>query len=374
MEGKRLKGLFVTHNYGLYGASQSLQLLLNNQNEFDVTLVIPRKKILSQEETKRISHQFGVEHTKIKQFFLPWTNCFEGRKTDFRSGLLIDLKNLLWKANKNRFYRFLSSGGYDFIHLNSIVLCEMITDGYPFVIHIRELLIDYFNKVLNHVHKAKGVIFIDDSVVNPFLSVNLKNGIVLSNPVDMRFCNKYQHVDQPFDGQIVITMIGRIEEGKGVDFIIKAFKNTKSDLVRLLIVGDKGDGFHGDYMSHCRELATGDKRILFWGEEKDICKIYAFSDYVIRGEINFRMGRSILEALYSDCHIVIPCSDPKVIAENNELSKFPEKVHYYSPRNMESLSAVFSRLPDRKIVKSNFASNMNEYVYGFNEFIKNTFS
>ena len=326
---------------------------------------------MSQQEKGKIGQRFGVDKKRIKQCFLPWVNCFECRKTDFRSGLLISMKNLLWKTNQKKFYRFLSHGGFDFIYLNSIVLCEMISEQYPFFIHIREFLIDNFDKVFNQVRKATGVIFIDDSVVKPFMTVDLKNRIVLSNPVDMRPCEKYLQRGHPFDGWVVITMIGRIEEDKGVDFVIKAFKQTNSEFLRLIIVGDQGDGFHSGYMRYCRELAVGDKRILFWGEEKNISKIYAWSDYVIRGEIDFRMGRSVLEALYSGSNVIIPCSEVRIVVTNCELNKFKEKVYPYFPRDVESLKRLFSGLSADKIVKSNFASNVDEYGAGLHRYLWN---
>ena len=91
-----LKGLFVTHNYGLYGASQSLQLLLKIQSGIDASLFIPKKKIISRSASERIARRFGIRGSNLKQFFLPWINCFEGRKTDLRNRILVSLKNILW--------------------------------------------------------------------------------------------------------------------------------------------------------------------------------------------------------------------------------------------------------------------------------------
>jgi len=371
MNKRKLKGLFVTHNYGLYGASQSLKLLLRNQKNIDATLVIPRREMLSQQDKERIGQRFGVEATKIKQFFLPWINCFEGRKTDLQNYFLVAAKNLLWKIDRNRFHRYVSAGGFDFIHLNSIVLCGIISESHPFIIHIRERLIHYREWVLSQVEKAKGVIFIDDSVVPPFLPIDIKDSVILTNPVDMRNCTIHTANGNPFGNQTVFTMIGRIEEGKGVDFVIDAFRNTSGDQMRLLIIGDKGDGIHGGFVKHCRELAAGDPRISFWGEEKNISKIYTWCDYIIRGEVDFRMGRSVLEALYSDCDVIVPIRNDQSVKTNEELTKFKSKVHTYLPRDMGSLAKTFLNLSGRKAQKLNFHSNINGYVKTFNEYISN---
>jgi len=368
----RLNGLFITHNYGLYGASQSLQLLLNNRNDIDATLIIPMKKVLSRREKTEIAERFGVDQERIRQFFLPWVNCFECRKTDVKTRLIIGLKNLLWKTNRRRLFRFIRSGQFDFIHLNSMVLSEVIRPGYPFIIHIREFLIDDMDRIFHHVKNARGVIFIDDSVVGPFGSVDLKNRVVIGNPVDMRSCERYVDTERSFSGKVVIAMIGRVEADKGIDFVIRAFKKTDRNGLKLVIVGDVGDGSNGSYMAHCRRLAFDDDRIVFWGEEKNISKIYAFTDYIIRGEIDFRMGRSILEALYSGSHVIIPCSEPKMIASNDELVKFRYRTHPYAPRDAAALQVVLSNLSDHRVHDPGFDSNVGDYVKKFNEYVQNT--
>ena len=181
----KIKALFITHDYGLYGASQSLQLLLKNNKEIDVTLVVKVKEILTIEKRKRIAYQFGIDHKKIKQLFLPWDNCFEERKTDFRNVTIKRIENIFWKLTKKRLYREIERGKYDFIHLNSLVLNEIINDCYTFIIHLREVLIDPTPTRMKRISKAKGIIFIDKSVEVPFKSCDLQKRITLNNPVDI---------------------------------------------------------------------------------------------------------------------------------------------------------------------------------------------
>ena len=87
------------------------------------------------------------------------------------------------------------------------------------------------------------------------------------------------------------------------------------------------------------ELSLPDKRIEFHGEEKDINRIYALSDYIIRGEIDFRIGRTIFEALYADCDVILPSSD-KEIEREKDLRVLRDKVHIYTPRDRKSLTTV----------------------------------
>ena len=374
MTEKKRRALFVTHNFGLYGASKSLQLLLKNNSEIDVTLIIPAKGILTESKRKIVADRFGIGCNLIKQFFLPWSNCFECRKINFTGNLLEKVKNILWKINKSQFYKFIENGHYDYVHLNSLVLNDIIIDKYPFILHIREYLIDYAEKVIPKIKKSKGVIFIDESIKKPFEHVELDNEITLSNPIDMRDVSKHGNMESIHADKAVISLIGRIEQDKGIEFIIKSFKSSLCQGMQLIIVGNEGDGISTGYQNYCQDMSEGDKRIVFWGFENDIHKIYAMSDYIIRGEIDFRMGRSILEALYSDCEVILPISNQKILDSNPELSKFKNKIHAYVPRNLESLNKLLLALDRRKVRKKRFHSNIKEYIKDFNEYIDDILS
>lgn len=363
---RRLKALFVTHDYGMYGASKSLQLLLKNNNQMDVTLAVPLKEILTLKKKEKIANKFGITVKDIKQFFLPWDNCDELRKTDFIHGNEKKIRNLLWKITQNIFYSEIERHNYDFIHLNSLVLNRMINRRYPFIIHIRDYLEDDPAIVVEHLKKAKGVIFIDDSVEMPFEGRTIPNKLTLYNPVDMSGVRKLINSNLDHGNEVIVSIIGRIEVAKGVDFIIKAFNRANCENMRLLIVGN---GAPVSFVNYCKRLARSNKRIVFWGKEDNIDKIYALSDYVIRGEIDYRMGRSILEALYSDCDVILSSSDGKIAGRNVELAKFKNKVHCYSPRNIVSLKTLFKSLDKRKVVKGNFQSNVEKYVHAFNRYI-----
>jgi len=368
---KKLKGLYITHDYGLYGASQSLQLLLKNIQDTDLTLVIPYKEILTVRKKREIAYLFGLRENQIKQFFLPWDNCFEGRRIDFFNVSVQRIKNILWKITKKRLYREIETGEYDYVHLNSLALNNIIVERYPFILHIREFLTNSSKDRLKRISRSKGVIFIDESVQKPFEHYQLKSKIVLNNPVNMDNVGQYCDINSHYAKYTVISIIARIVDEKGIDFIIKSFKKASCDSLRLVIVGDKGSGFSTGYGNYCKEISTEDKRITFWGEEKNIGKIYGISDYIVRGEIDFRMGRSVLEALYSDCDVIVPISNKKIVETNQELTKFKSKVHTYLPKDIDSLTKVFLRLAGRKIKKRNFRSNTDDYVKRFNEYIHN---
>jgi len=61
-----------------------------------------------------------------------------------------------------------------------------------------------------------------------------------------------------------ITYIGRLVRHKGVHYLIEAFKQIKTDK-KLVIVGDSAHT--DDYVAELRELAAGDDRIIFTGNQ-----------------------------------------------------------------------------------------------------------
>ena len=78
----------------------------------------------------------------------------------------------------------------------------------------------------------------------------------------------------------IFAMIGTLNDEKGVPFAIEAFRSVKSPDARLLLVGYKPPGMQ----ARLEQLAAGDPRIVFWGEEREIEQIYTLADYNLRGE------------------------------------------------------------------------------------------
>lgn len=133
-----------------------------------------------------------------------------------------------------------------------------------------------------------------------------------------------------------------------------------------------GKGSDSRYEKYCKKLATDDARIIFWGEEPDILKIYALSDYVVRGEIAFRIGRTIFEALYSDCDVIVP-GEMNAIAKIEAARSYAQKIHAYKPRDTESLRTTLESVALNKIKKKSFHSNVPLYANNFSTYMREIF-
>ncbi len=367
---KTVRGLFLTHDISNYGASRSLQLLLNNYRDIHIDLIVRKNLFRKDVSIQDIRSRFGPHIAVIARHYLPFDHCYKYRPDNSCKITLQRIINrIVWRATRSRVYDIIEKGNYDFIHLNSLVLHPVITPGYPFVIHMRDIYDQSSLHALINVKKAKGVIFIDETTREPFLNVSLSHSIVLNNPFDMTLLNEYtkRHFNWPerdFTKRIIFSIIGGVTEKKGVDFIIRSFMKLRNDNARLLIVG-RGEK---DYESLCRRIALQDKRIIFWGEERDILKIYSISDYILRGEEYQCIGRTIYEGLYASCQVIIPA---EVVNRKPmfEFDTFKQAIHFYQPRNEHELSDLLKRLSLIKVRKLSFYSNVDVYVRQFHQFI-----
>lgn len=358
-----MRALFVTHAAGLYGASRSLQLLLRNYREVDFDVAVDRT-LLSAFNVDDIARQFHVPAKKVFPFFLPFDLCTLGKD---KPSFMRPARHVFWHFDSKRFYSFLRKNNYDFIHLNSLVLHSMITDEHPFIMHVRERFDGTSRTAGPNLCKAAGLVFIDDATYTPFCNLALPPHIIINNPFDMRPPGNdraRRGLEGVGGGRTVFAVIGRVTPEKGIDFIIRAFMEVKARNVVLLIVGRGLAAF----VDACRKLAAPDERIVFMDEEPEIEKVYAAADYVLRGEENACVGRTVYEALYSGCHVMVPGSrgDSGIFFEYD---RFQPMVHFYAPRNVQNLTALFEGRAQIKIIDRQYSSNVEEYVARFHSFV-----
>jgi glycosyltransferase involved in cell wall biosynthesis len=356
-----LRVLFVNHSLNLGGSTRSLRELIANYRGVAIDLVVPHLD----RSMDDVRGYFGPNVREVHRKWLPFELCYRGRAPLLRAGHRWAFFAAAWRAQRDRFYRF--ARDYDVIHLNSVVLHPMITRELPMVVHVREIIDFDVARVKRNVAKARGVIFIDEATKAPFTGVPLAKTLVLNNPVDMTGVK-----DPPRDAAAriggdpakltVFAMIGVLIPEKGVDRVIRAFKGTRDPNTRLVIVGG------GTQEAELRALAAGDDRIVFWGVERAVEGVFALADYVLRGEAYPCVGRTIYEALYAGCGVIIPgaVTDHTLF----EYERFAERVSFYSPGDEAALRGVFERLAGRKITQKRGESNAADHVAAFDAFVR----
>ena len=355
---KKIKCIFISHALltNNTGAATSLRTFLKYQSFLDIDLVLPlfifnlfRWPKLIRQNLRSLPPSVN----KVYFFPLPWSRCFEGSQTSPKAVAAYALSNIVAYIFRPILKFLLKQPTYKFIYLNSVALHSLTSAHYKTIVHVREVLkkpSDIRANAIDNLKKAAGLIFIDKRTHDAF-SNHIKNDVhpsdcIINNPFDMTKARRLREKKIPFkytshyrcENEKIFSYVGSIEKIKGVDFIIKTFLHVKPMQAKLLIIGSGT----ARYFNYCKTLAADSQSIVFLGElgPDAILEIYAQSDYVLRGDPDFRIGRTIYEGLYAGCRVILPKSpaDNRIDAD---LSPFSGQVLFYKPRDINSLGEIF---------------------------------
>lgn len=164
-----------------------------------------------------------------------------------------------------------------------------------------------------------------------------------------------------------ILFLGRIVPEKGISYLIKAFKEVKTDKI-LVIAGGASDT--GEHYNELKELAKTDDRIIFTGfvQGRILEELYSNAYvYTLPSDLE-GMPLSLLEAMsYSNCvlgsnidEIVEVVEDKAVLFEKSNVKDLTEKLQY---------------LCDDENVVNEYKNNARRYIcdkYSWDEVTKQT--
>jgi glycosyltransferase involved in cell wall biosynthesis len=355
-----MKILFITQ--AVYLSQSLITHILNIEND-TVDLII-NKKIIGKDINIEYAHKvFKNKVNTIYECILPLYNCYIGRSTSSIHKWSSVIKKLMYPVTMIKVKNIMKSGKYSYIYLNSLILHKLITKEYPFILHVRERYDGSDPSVNASLMKAAGVIFIDATVAESFKDLDLKHKMILNNPFDMHPDLIHTLKINLDTNKTIFSVVGRIEDGKGTPLIIDAFKKANLENSILLIVGFGGNM---NYVNACMNKAHGNENIIFYGVEENIQLIYDVTDYVVRGESEQCIGRTMYEGLYSGCEVIVPGQNMACVFENN---LFQDKIHFYKPSDVDQLATLFKKFNGNKIVDRIYRSNAKEYVQEFDKFI-----
>jgi glycosyltransferase involved in cell wall biosynthesis len=361
---KRKKILFVTHTLeGLYGAATSLRLLLENYASIEADLLLPRSFRRPRDLTATAARFPAIR--RAYEISMPVDLGLLGIRRDLADTAHGVAHWLGWQRDRGFYRRLLRDNQYDLVHFNSPVLHQMVLPGLPSVMHMRDIIIDHASPVIDRLANGSGIVFIDATTRRPFARREGRmHALTLNNPIDMRAIAQAKRLDDPRLGPAttVFSMIGRVSELKGVALVVEAFRQGAGAADILLVVGAGPE----NYMAHCRTLAGGDPRIVFWGEEQDVKRVYASTDYVIRGDPKPCIGRTIYEGLYSGCHIIMPGPpEAELIFESD---RFGDSIAFYTAGSRDALAQTFAARSGKTVAARDYRSNVGDYVQAFDAF------
>lgn len=355
----QVRKLFITHNIGMVGgANKSLRGLIRNLDE-KVDLIAPIDHTVSNQQLKEF---FGENINKVYRFYLPSRSSIEGYDNTLSNWCYTEMRYL---QDKNKIYELIEKNKYDFVHLNSYILYPLLNRKYPMYIHVREI---YNGNVASRLfvnryfQRAKGVIYIDYAVKEA-LAIRCKKSMILNNPfnqravLDVELERTYKKYN--ISGETVFAFVtDQKVPVKGLDFIADGFIKSNCNNAKLLIVGMTAVA---KYNSH--------KNISFVGKTNHMEEIYAITDYVLRGEPFFAIGRTVYEGLFSGCNVIVPGDKSKNLEKMFCYKKFKKQINMYSPRNTKEFVDIIKQKSQIKKEKRMGLSNEQQYIKKFKGFI-----
>jgi len=141
------------------------------------------------------------------------------------------------------------------------------------------------------------------------------------------------------EGNFVFGMVGRISDGKGYEFAIKAFSKVDIDEARLLIIGSPNSAKDKQYYEKLKKqveaLSLKDK-VLFLEHQTEIAKYYRIFDVYVNSSIHDEgFGLSVGEAMFLSVPVI---SSP--YGGLSEFVKLGETAEVIYPREENAIVAI----------------------------------
>jgi glycosyltransferase involved in cell wall biosynthesis len=300
---------FFTHYESLYGANRSMLNLIEGLLQKGVNVLV-----VSAEQgavTEKLD-QMGVEYF-ISPFY-PGMN--RGPKTPGFKARVKYYRDNLWRLRKNLkllfpLYKKLNEWQPDILYSNSSVISIGIYLALllrkPHVWHFREFgdldfdfSPDLGEKVFNYLRKkSDAIICISDAVKNHYPLVGLPvyviyNGIASEAVFNILYKQKQQRVSNTKKNQNFV-LVGRLNEKKGQEIAIKAFKTVveKYPDAHLFIVGGGDKTKLVDLVKHL----SLEKYISFLGFVNEPFAAFDMADTSLMCSTNEAMGRVTVESM-----------------------------------------------------------------------------
>lgn len=129
-------------------------------------------------------------------------------------------------------------------------------------------------------------------------SIVFANGIERPKKVDLNTMKKFG-----LEKGNYILFLGRVVPEKGIHYLIKAFKNTKTN--KKLVIA--GGATNLDYLEYLKQLSDGDNRVIFTGhmKGKQVQELYSNPYMFVLPSDLEGMANALLEAMsYGNCCLI----------------------------------------------------------------------
>lgn len=341
----------VSHREGaFYGAETSLKFLLNEIKDANPSIkfdVILRKSFLpwrnnSTADILVIAKFFEIETSQIKEAWIPYVT-FPIERLSIKSFIRFISTNIIEPFFRTKINNLLI--GYDFVHINNSHLYLTGKALKSKKGNVSQHIRDYIHYPSWMSNCASKYFAIDDTTFNSMPFIYKSNGWKLLNPYQKKEIIKLDFELSEIRGnyKFVFCIVGALIPIKGVDYVIKEFIKINNSNCCLVIAG----GYHEKgYFTYLKKLVNGDSRIFFIGQVGEVEQVYNISDFNIRGDDRFCIGRTTIESCYWGLLNILPKKNSdKIIFESDNVSKLiEERSTFYDARIEGSLSIVIRKI------------------------------
>lgn len=157
----------------------------------------------------------------------------------------------------------------------------------------------------------------------------------------------------------IFIMVGRIQQWKGQDIVVSAFKKMSNrDNVSLLIVGEYTFEKDRVYFENLQKMVKGYDSMILTGYRDDVPKLIMGSDVLIHATTTAEpFGLVLLEAMLAGKPVVATTTGgPSEIVENYETGIL------YEPGNSDELSHIMNKLIDDVNLRNKLSINSKKAV------------
>ncbi len=153
------------------------------------------------------------------------------------------------------------------------------------------------------------------------------------------------------DDEFVIGFIGRLEEQKGVRYLLEAVKNLNSSFshLKIIIVGD------GALRKSLEEQASAMGNVTFLGYQRDTAKLYSAFDVFVLPSLFEGLPVSAIEAMAAGCPVVTTRVGGVAEVVEHEVTGL-----LVQPENSEQLADALQRLITHPDLCSQMGANGRE--------------
>lgn len=329
------------------GSARSIAISLNALND---------SKIINGDNIKIYYHAIPFTEAKIGPNFkkylsigtlLPYVRIYKGANLRYWVWIR-ELINLIAFAVFWFFSLRSSISKTDLVYINSISLFPILwflPRENPVIIHIREQFNTTGRPILSRVainlirKRANQIIAIDTITKIPFDNLAncqlIRNGFSMENARIIRKQSDNLRAELGIPNANVVSMIGTISYAKGSHrFLELCLFMSNYPEWHFVAVGCKYDIVGQQMLLYTRTHSN----LTLLDETKNIDKIYAISDFIIRCEDYLPLGRTVWEGLYAGCKVLVPTRPNDKLDEIN--SYLARGIWLYPAENVPAMANI----------------------------------